>query len=574
MTCASCQAPLADGAAFCSTCGTPIRAAAPASTSAATPAPPLRTYSGLSTVAPMRERTGATLPPGAIFAHRYEVLSLIGEGGMGVVYLTRDTQSGDEVVLKLLHPQVVGGEQAVARLIREGLTARKITHKNIVRVYDVGQWEGQPFLTMEHVPGGTLRTWMTSVFHARQLVPFETAVGIVRALAAGLGEAHRMKFIHRDLKPENVLLASDLADGAFNLKILDFGIARAVDAPRSAARGPEGTPFYMAPEQLTAGDSAGPDADIYSLSAMFYELLVKVVPRGGRERVAAMRADVPPAIDTLFEKGLAQSPLGRFQSVDDFVAALDAVTQDARAVRDREAADAAARARDDERRAAEAARAAAAAEAAEAARRRADESRRHDEPQRLVDNKGPETRGWWARQSMAAKAAIIIGTLAFFGGVNAWNEERARQAELLAEERDRQMREAEAQRVREAAEREAVERAEIERQQAERLAAERAAQPTRRPAAVNLPPLDGTWYDSQGGGFAVRMNGGAFRGEAQGLVMTGTLNADGSGSFTIRDALGNLVRRENNAQLIRTSTGGIHINYENGSRTFWVNHTH
>ena len=177
MTCASCQAPLDGGAAFCSSCGTPVRASAPPATPPPA-APPLRTYSGLNTVAPMRERSGATLPPGAIFAHRYEVLSLIGEGGMGVVYLTRDTQSGDEVVLKLLHPQVVGGEQAVARLIREGLTARKITHKNIVRVYDVGQWEGQPYLTMEHVPGGTLRTWMTSVFHARQLVPFDTAVGV------------------------------------------------------------------------------------------------------------------------------------------------------------------------------------------------------------------------------------------------------------------------------------------------------------------------------------------------------------------------------------------------------------
>ena len=569
MTCASCQAPLDAGVAFCSSCGTAVSAAAPAAARPA--AAPMRTYSIGNTITPMRERTGGTLEAGAIFAHRYEVLTLIGEGGMGVVYLTRDMQSGDEVVLKLLHPTLVGGEQAMTRLVKEGLTARKITHKNIVRVHDVGQWEGQPYLTMEHVPGGTLRTWMTTVFHARQLVPFETAVGIVRALAAGLSEAHRMKFIHRDLKPENVLLASDLADGTFNLKILDFGIARAVDAPRSASRGPEGTPFYMAPEQLTAGDSAGPDADIYSLSAMFYELLVKVVPRGGLEKVARIRTDVPDAIDGLFEKGLAQSPLGRFQSVDDFMTALEAVVEagregQRREAREREAREAAARGQEAQA-AAEAAR-----QQAEVERRRRDAeeqaNRKRDDSQRLIDGRQPRSGGWWANLSMTAKAGVIVGTLALMGAANNWYEQQ--QAATAAAEQQRQW-DAAQQREREAAAQAAGEAA--TRAEAARLAAERQpVRPTTPAAPDAFPDLGGVWVDSSGQEFQVTMRGRTFKGAAMnGVVLDGSFNANWSGSFALRDQFNNVLFQTGDARLRDTGTG-YHIDYAGGGRTFFVNH--
>lgn len=319
--CAHCRNPLPPDAVFCPECRTRVPAAPAAGPES--DAAGMRTFSGLNTVAPPRQREMARLEPGSIFAGRYEILREIGAGGMGVVYLARDTF--EWVALKLIHPDLVGGEEGVKRLMAEGLTARQIRHPRIVAVYDVAQHEGQPYFTMEFVPGGTLRAWMTTHFASGRDVPLATAVGLIKEMLAGIAEAHRMGVVHRDLKPENVLLAGNPDEGNFDLKILDFGIARALKGsrPASGRSGPLGTPLYMAPEQMTAPETVGPAADIYSLSVMLYELLMEASPQARWEPVSKGRADVPPALDAVLEKGLSVRPKSRYASAAEFGKALD-----------------------------------------------------------------------------------------------------------------------------------------------------------------------------------------------------------------------------------------------------------
>ena len=331
MNCPSCNTPIPADAAFCPSCGKKPGAATP-NRPAARP-----TYSGLGTVAPMRESRATVLEPGTRFAERYEVIRKLGEGGMGIVYVARDTNTGEEMVLKLIHPDLVTGEEAVRRLMAEGLTARQIRHPNIVAVYDVSQWGGQPYFTMEYVKGGTMRSWLINDISNGREVQLATAAGLMRSMLAGLAEAHRMGVVHRDLKPENVLLCGDPDADNFELKILDFGIAKAIGtnpATRSGGSGGSGgaigTPIYMAPEQMTSADAVGPAADFYSLSVMLYEMLMEAPPQGRWEPVSKNRRDVPRAVDDVIEKGLSARPRSRYQSAAEYLAALDAAVGGAR----------------------------------------------------------------------------------------------------------------------------------------------------------------------------------------------------------------------------------------------------
>jgi serine/threonine-protein kinase len=215
---------------------------------------------------------GPGLRVGGVVAARYEILSVLGEGGMGTVYRVRDRQLDDEIALKALRPQ--GGDPTgVERLRHEIKLARMITHPNVVRVHDFGETGGVEFLTMEYVPGTTLSELLGEYREGLDLLP---ALQIAKQVARGLGAVHKAGIIHGDLKPQNIMvLASGVA------KLMDFGVARIrqVQDPGDVL---EGTPLYMSPEQARGGD-LDERSDVYSAGVVFFEMFTGRCPFRGRD---------------------------------------------------------------------------------------------------------------------------------------------------------------------------------------------------------------------------------------------------------------------------------------------------
>lgn len=315
--CEFCGAKLPVDAAFCDNCGKPVRSQGGA-IDQVTP------MTGLITPDPdqptgRQSRAVPTLQSGQIFAERYTIDSVIGRGGMGVVYKALDKVSGKPVALKLINAANVGGERAIQRLIEEGVTARDIRHPNVVAVYDVGLSADQPFVAMEFLDGISLRSWHGRMMQRGTPVPLRVAARIIVEVLEGLRAAHDAKVIHRDLKPENIILLADPTETAAPLKLLDFGIARAAGNTMSASSATGlGTPDYMAPEQRTNPDAVGPSADLYSISVMLYELLVGVVPGRHWQPPSGGRSDVPPEVDGLILKGMSDNRDMRPQTAEQF----------------------------------------------------------------------------------------------------------------------------------------------------------------------------------------------------------------------------------------------------------------
>lgn len=321
IACPNCKAENPEGSSFCQHCGKPM-------SGQATGTGPID-LSSLNTIPGdetkprgFKQSDDTALEPGTVFAERYTIESIIGRGGMGIVYRAKDSIGDRNVALKLIRSDVVGGEGAIKRLISEGVLTQDIRHKNVVSVYNVGQQGDQPFVSMEFVEGVSLREWLRQQVTARTEVPLRVAARIIAEILDGLDSAHVMGIVHRDLKPENVMLTTDPTDAAAPLKILDFGIARAANKIESGTGTGLGTPRYMAPEQITNPDAAGPSADIYSVSVMFYELLVDVLPQGHWQPPSGGRSDVSPAIDKLIERGLSNRPASRPQTAKEYRAEL------------------------------------------------------------------------------------------------------------------------------------------------------------------------------------------------------------------------------------------------------------
>ena len=327
MKCPNCQSEVPADARFCGECGQAMRQLGRSlAEDAKTASPPMPDLAGLRTIDDMETKTPRgpeqrLMQPGDVFAGRYEVQAVIGEGGMGVVYRAHDKLTEKDVALKLIRADRLAGKDAVKRLIREGVTSRDIRHKNVVAVYDVGESEGQPYMSMEFLAGQSLRAWNRKRMQASADCSMKSAANVIAEILAGLEAAHAAGVVHRDLKPENVMLLTEPNDQGVYLKILDFGVARAAGAGDTGATN-LGTRGYMAPEQITAPDAAQPSADLYSLSVMFYELLVGVVPQGHWQPPSGGRSDVPPAVDKLIERGLANNPRVRPQTVADYGKAL------------------------------------------------------------------------------------------------------------------------------------------------------------------------------------------------------------------------------------------------------------
>ena len=218
--------------------------------------------------------TLAGIGPGTLLGSRFEILAVLGAGGMGVVYKARDRELDDLVALKMLKREAAGDQALLARLKSELKLARKITHPNVLRTFDFGDVDGHPFISMEYVRGITLR----GMLEQSGRLPYSAAVWLARQLLAGLAAAHALDILHRDIKPENVLL-----DSAGNLKLMDFGLARPVERQ---GRGETregfivGTPHYLSPEQI---ESREPDkrSDVYACGVVLFELFTGRLPFEG-----------------------------------------------------------------------------------------------------------------------------------------------------------------------------------------------------------------------------------------------------------------------------------------------------
>jgi tetratricopeptide (TPR) repeat protein len=260
----------------------------------------------------------------------YELIEEIGRGGMGVVYKARQIALNRTVALKLILSGRAASTAELERFRTEAESAARLSHPNIVRIFDVGVAEGRPYLSLEYVDGASLQKKL-----AAGPLPFREAAELTRTLALAVHDAHQQGVIHRDLKPDNVLL---MANGV--PKIADFGLARQEgDAPAGQTRSGAvlGTPAYMSPEQA-AGDRAaiGPATDIYSLGAMLYEMLTGRPPFHAANVIdvlSAIRNDEPLAphrltarlprdLDTICLKCLAKEPAGRYASADALAADL------------------------------------------------------------------------------------------------------------------------------------------------------------------------------------------------------------------------------------------------------------
>ncbi len=209
------------------------------------------------------------LTTGSTFGGRYRILEELGQGGMGKVYKVLDTEIKEEVALKLLKPEIASDEETIERFKNELKVARKIRHKNVCQMYDLNKVEGIHFITMEHVPGEDLKSFLK---RSKQL-SILTAVSLTKQVCEGLDEAHRLGVVHRDLKPQNIMI-----DREGNARIMDFGIARMMSASPLTAKGAIiGTPDYMSPEQVD-GKEADQRADFYSLGVIMYEMVTGLVP--------------------------------------------------------------------------------------------------------------------------------------------------------------------------------------------------------------------------------------------------------------------------------------------------------
>ncbi len=236
-------------------------------------------------VSPNRRDSGESDQVGHIFAGRYELLSELGKGGMGVVFRARDRELDEEVALKVLKGE--GPAAQVDRLRQEIKLARVITHPNVVRAFDFGESGGSRFLTMEYVPGTTLR----EVIDARGGLQLTPALQIAKQVCRGLAAVHKAGIIHGDLKPQNVMVM-----GSGVAKLMDFGVARIRSHQDQGGVSVIGTPLYMSPEQAKGAD-LDERSDIYSAGVMMYEMFTGQCPFQARDvaEVLQMHLNDAPA---------------------------------------------------------------------------------------------------------------------------------------------------------------------------------------------------------------------------------------------------------------------------------------
>jgi len=326
MKCSQCQLENPPGTRFCGHCAAPL-GSAPESPSATTPLP---SPPGSPTMT-ARIVCGEIIP-GAEFAGRYRILDELGRGGMGRVYKALDREISEAVALKVLVPAFTADEKMVERFRNELKLARRISHKNVCRIFDLGICEGTYFITMEFVPGDNLK----SIIQMMGPLDPSRALAVAGQVCDGLAEAHRLGVVHRDLKSSNIMIDRD-----GSARIMDFGIALAAETKDLTDRGALiGTPEYMAPEQVE-GQDVDRRADIYSLGIILFEMATGRVPFEGKTplSVALMHRDIKPPdprelnghtpapLSEIIARCLEKDPTARYQKIEDLASELHGVAE-------------------------------------------------------------------------------------------------------------------------------------------------------------------------------------------------------------------------------------------------------
>ena len=281
-----------------------------------------QTYSGVY--------RNVVLQPGDLFGGRYEILQLLGEGGMGSVYKAADREVERTVALKIIRPDLASNPAILARFKQELLTAHQVTHKNVIRIYDMAEAEGVRFITMEFVEGTDLRRVLLD--HGK--LPPQQAVEIIRQVCLALDAAHSAGIIHRDLKPQNIM-----QDKNGRILVMDFGLARSVESGGMTQTGALlGTIEYMSPEQ-SMGKNLDRRSDLFAVGLIFYELLSGKTPfkaetamasllLRNQERAVPVREldeSIPVGLSDIVSKCLERDLTLRYQSAAEILTDLDAL---------------------------------------------------------------------------------------------------------------------------------------------------------------------------------------------------------------------------------------------------------
>ncbi|MFC2167677.1 protein kinase [Acidobacteriota bacterium] len=317
LRCPSCQKDVSDSTNFCNFCGAVLVSAEKIWDE------PTRTLQ-----IPLQN-----LKRGEIFSGRYEIIENLGEGGMGRAYRVVDRHLDEEVTLKILKPEITEDQTTIERFKTEIRLARKISHKNVCRMFDLGQDEGLFYLTMEYVPGQNLK----GLIRQTGQLAVRTAISLTKQVCEGLSEAHQAGIVHRDLKPSNLMV-----DRKGFVRVMDFGIAQSTETQGLTETGfIIGTPDYMSPEQ-TEDAEIDSRSDIYALGIILYEMVtgrlpfegdtpVKIAVKQKTENPPSARTinpSIPINLDRIIKKCLEKAKTKRYQTAEELYVELDKLEKD------------------------------------------------------------------------------------------------------------------------------------------------------------------------------------------------------------------------------------------------------
>ena len=272
---------------------------------------------------------GVLLEPGTILASRYEILEILGEGGMGAVYKAQDLELERDVALKVIRPELASDREILQRFKQELILARQVSDRNVIRIFDLGEAEKIKFITMEYVEGESLH----AILRQRGKLEVAEAVDIMEQVASGLAAAHREGIIHRDLKPGNIM-----RDKYGRVVVMDFGLARSLASDGMTRTGAMlGTIEYMSPEQAQ-GQELSASSDVFTFGLILYQVLAGVTPFYSESLIASliMRAQqravplshtdkqIPGILSNIVAKCLETDPALRYQNAEELLADLHA----------------------------------------------------------------------------------------------------------------------------------------------------------------------------------------------------------------------------------------------------------